>query len=307
MHRTAKTLTLSIFAIIASLCTNAQIKPTATYEYVKRDSSLYLDFYKSANSADNYTVIFVFGGGFIGGNRNDEYYFPYYAKLVENNFNVVAIDYRLGLKGAKNIGAFNRKPLENAIAMAAEDLITATKYLIDHEKELQIDSRKIITSGSSAGAITVLQADYELCNKTKIGQILPDDFHYAGVMSFAGAIYSKKGKIKYREHAPAPTMMLHGTSDRLVTYKQIKLFNVGFIGSSKIAPRFEKFGYPYYIVRYDDLGHEVAARMYDDFDKSMWFIENYIVRGAKIKRDDFINDPTIERLKFGSAKPSDLY
>ena len=44
-----------------------------------------------------------------------------------------------------------------------------------------------------------------------------------------------------------------------------------------------------------------------DFDKTMWFIDNYIVRGAKIKRDDFINDPTIERLKFGSAKPSDLY
>ena len=302
-----KAFTSLLFVVLIAACTNAQIKPTATYEYVKRDSSLYFDFYKSANSAENYTVVFVFGGGFIGGNRDNEYYLPYYTKLVENNFNVVAIDYRLGLKGAKNISPINRKPLENAIAMAAEDLITATKYLIDHEKELQIDSRKIITSGSSAGAITVLQADYELCNRTKIGQILPDDFHYAGVMSFAGAIYSKNGKIKYRKQDPAPTMLLHGTADRLVTYKQIKLFNVGFIGSSKIAPRFEKYNYPYYIVRYGDLGHEVAARMFDDFDKSMWFIDNYIVRGAKIKRDDFIYDPTIEHHKFGSAKPSDLY
>jgi Carboxylesterase type B len=302
-----KAFTSLLFVVLIAACATAQIKPTATYEYVKRDSSLYFDFYKSANSAENYTVVFVFGGGFIGGNRDNEYYMPYYAKLVENNFNVVAIDYRLGLKGVKNISPINRKPLENAIAMAAEDLITATKYLIDHEKELQIDSHKIITSGSSAGAITVLQADYELCNRTKIGQILPEDFHYAGVMSFAGAIYSKNGKVKYRKQAPAPTMLLHGTADRLVTYKQIKLFNVGFIGSSKIAPRFEKFNYPYYIVRYDDLGHEVAARMYDDFDKSMWFIDNYIVRGAKIKRDDFIYDPTIEHHKFGSAKPSDLY
>ena len=204
-----KKLILCILVTITAICTHAQITPTATYEYVKRDSSLYLDFYKSANSAENYTVIFVFGGGFISGSRDEEYYKPYYAKLVENNFNVVAIDYRLGLKGVKNISAVNRKPLEDAIAMAAEDLITATKYLIDHEKELQIDSRKLITSGSSAGAITVLQADYELCNGTKIGQILPEGFHYAGVMSFAGAIYSKNGKIKYRKQDPAPTMLLH--------------------------------------------------------------------------------------------------
>lgn len=307
MYRAAKILALSILAVITTIEASAQIKPTATYEFVKRDSSLYFDFYKSEKSAENYTLVFVFGGGFIGGSRNEDYYMPYYQKLVENNFNVVAIDYRLGLKGAKNISALNREPLENAIKMAAEDLITATKYLVDHEKELQIDSRKIIIAGSSAGAITVLQADYELCNRTAIGCILPEDFHYAGVISFAGAIYSKKGKIKYRSHAPAPTMLLHGTTDRLVTYKQIKFFNIGFIGSSKIAPRFEKYGYPYYIVRYDDLGHEVAIRMLDDFDKSMWFIENYIVRGAKIKRDDFIFDPTIEHHKFGSARPADLY
>jgi len=307
MYRTVKILALSILVAVIAIETSAQIKPTATYEYVKRDSSLYFDFYKSEKSAENYTLVFVFGGGFIGGSRDQDYYLPYYQKLVENNFNVVAIDYRLGLKGVKGISALNRKPLENAISMAAEDLLTATKYLIDHENDLKIDSKKLIIAGSSAGAITVLQADYELCNGTKLGQILPDGFHYAGVMSFAGAIYSKKGKVKYRQQAPAPTMFLHGTADRLVTYKQIKLFNVGFIGSSKIAPRFEKYGYPYYIVRYGDLGHEVAARMLDDFDKSMWFIDNYIVRGAKIKRDDFIFDPTIEHHKFGSARPSDLY
>ena len=290
-----------------AFCSYAQITPTATYEFVKRDSSLYFDYYQTPNSADNYTVIFVFGGGFIGGSRNQEYFMPYFSKLVENNINVVAIDYRLGLKGVKGLGVFNYKPLENAIAMAAEDLLTATKYIIDHEKELQIDSRKLIIAGSSAGAITVLQADYELCNRTRLGQILSEDFHYAGVMSFAGAIFSTRGKVKYRSHEPAPTMMLHGTADRLVNYKQIKAFNVGLFGSSKLVKRFDKYGYPYYIVRYNTIGHEVAIRMLDDFDKSMWFIENYIIKGAKIHRDDFIDDPTIERHKFGSVKPSDVY
>ena len=302
-----KKLALCILVTITAICTMAQITPTATYEYVKRDSLLYFDFYKSANSADNYTIVYVFGGGFVGGARNEEYYLPYYKRLVDSSFNVVAIDYRLGLKGVHNINPINRKPLENAIEMAAEDLLTATKYLIEHEKDLQIDSRKIILAGSSAGAITALQSDYELCNRTRLGQILPEGFHYAGVISFAGAIYSKKGNVKYRCQPPAPTMFIHGTADRLVTYKQIKFFNVGFIGSSKIVPQFDKKSYPYYFVRYEGLGHEAAVRVLYDFDKALWFVDNYIVRGAKIKRNDLINDPTIERLKFGSVKPSDVY
>ena len=102
-------------------------------------------------------------------------------------------------------------------------------------------------------------------------------------------------------------MMFHGTADQLVNYKQIKMFNIGLFGSSKLVKRFEKYGYPYYIVRYNTVGHEVAARMYDDFDKAMWFLENCIVKGAKIHRDDFIDDPTVVRYKFGSAKPSDIY
>ena len=102
-------------------------------------------------------------------------------------------------------------------------------------------------------------------------------------------------------------MLLHGTADRLVNYKQIKMFNIGLFGSSKLVKRFDKYGYPYYMVRYNNIGHEVAAMMFEDFDKSMWFIENYIVKGAKIHRDDFIDDPTVKRYEFGNAKPSDLY
>lgn len=302
-----KRIILCILVAAFAFCAQAQIAPSATYEYVKRDSSLYFDLYKTTHSVENYTVIFVFGGGFVGGSRDEQYYIPYYSKLVENDINVIAIDYRLGLKGVKGLGVFNYKPLENAIAMAAEDLLTATKYIIDHEKELQIDSKKLIIAGSSAGAITVLQADYELGNRTKLGQILPDGFRYAGVMSFAGAIFSTNGKVKYRHQEPAPTMMLHGTADRLVNYKQIKVFNVGLFGSSKLVKRFDKYGYPYYMVRYNTMGHEIAIRMLDDFDKSMWFIENYIVRQARIHRDDFIDDPTIEHHKFGSVKPSDIY
>jgi carboxylesterase type B len=43
-------------------------------------------------------MIFVFGGGFVRGSRDHEGYLPYFKFLNDNGFDVVSIDYRLGLK-----------------------------------------------------------------------------------------------------------------------------------------------------------------------------------------------------------------
>ena len=80
-------------------------------------------------------------------------------------------------------------------------------------------------------------------------QYLPDGFRYAGVISFSGAIFSRRG-LNYR----------YGTADRLVPYRQIKLFNIGFFGSDSVAGRFKKGHYSHKIMRFTDEGHTVAAR-----------------------------------------------
>ena len=74
-----------------------------------------------------------------------------------------------------------------------------------------------------------MQAEYEISNGTPWASVLPEGFNYAGVMSFAGAILSREGKVDY-EKAPCPTLMMHGTSDVLVPYKQIAVLNLGFFG-----------------------------------------------------------------------------
>ena len=91
------------------------------------------------------------------------------------------IDYRLGLKGVDLSGFKIVKALDRAIQIAVEDLFSATAYLIENAQKFSISPDKIILCGSSAGAITVLQGDYELCNRTDIAQVLPGNFHYAGV------------------------------------------------------------------------------------------------------------------------------
>ena len=135
-----------------------------------------MDFYTPERVNDStICVVYVFGGGFIGGNRDGKFEKAYFKQLVDEGFMVAAIDYRLGLKGAKNLGVFNTDPLENAINMATEDAISAIAYLLEHSNELKVNKNLIMMVGSSAGAITSLQTDYAMCNGLLNSSILPED------------------------------------------------------------------------------------------------------------------------------------
>ena len=300
-----------LFAIVAlSLGVNVFAQEMKTYKFAEKDGQeLFMDVYTPKNVTDStVTVMFVFGGGFMSGERNNASSTEYCNALVGRGHIAVAIDYRLGLKGAKSLGIFNHKPVQDAIYMATEDAISALDYLIDHAKELKINPEWIVLVGSSAGAITVLQTDYAICNGLLNFDILPKDFHLAGVASYAGAIYSTDGKVKYRNHQPAPTMLFHGTSDKLVTYKQLKLFSTGFYGSSRIAPIFEKNSYPYYFRRYQDYGHSVANMFTPTIDTFEWFITHFVVRKEQLQiEEDFLNMDSSSKPAYDNFTPDDLY
>lgn len=282
-----------------------------TYCFAHRDTcDLYMDVYKpNADSVQVHpqTLVYVFGGGFIMGKRNSDDVIQYCQAMAREGYTMVAIDYRLGLKGVKKVGATHTKPLDMAIHMAVEDLFSAVKYLLDNSSELDIDPTQIVITGGSAGAITCLQADYELCNRTSWAQEMPTDFRFAGVIPFAGAIFSREGKVEYKVHNPAPTMFLHGTADKLVNYKQIKVFNLGFFGAYPLAKRFSQMGYPYMVVRFVGIGHQVAAFSESEIERTLWFIEHYIDKKEPLTIDISITDPTIKVSDFNSFTAKDLY
>jgi len=281
-----------------------------TYQYAEHDTlKLYLDFYTPEQVDDNtICVVYVFGGGFIGGNRDGEFEKGYFKQLVDEGFQVAAIDYRLGLKGVKNLSITNSDPLKDAINMAAEDAISAIAYLLEHAKELKVNKDKIMMVGSSAGAITSLQVDYALCNGFLNYNILPKDFRLAGVVSYAGAIFSKEGKVKYKNHAPAPTMFYHGTADQLVPYKQLKLFKTGFFGTDALVKRFEKFDYPYFARRCKGYGHSVAAAGPMTVDDLVWFCRHYVLNKERIQVDGMYQNLDPQTMpSYDMYKPSDLY
>lgn len=289
-------------------------EPDGTYMFVQRDTcDLYLDIYYPEDGSETMyngqkkpAILFVFGGGFITGSRDQKYNLPWYGELTRLGYTVIAIDYRLGLKGAKSVGIAQVNLLDTAIHMAVEDLFSATAFIIENAEALDVDPDNIVLCGSSAGAITILQAEYELCNRTACSEILPEDYRYAGLMSFSGGILSRQGKLKFNREA-SPMLLLHGTEDRLVNYKQIAFFNLGFYGSDKIAERLAKYGCSYCVMRYPGHGHEIASIMGMTVEYQDAFIRKFVMDGEEIVIDATVTDPEIPAGHNMSQSRKELY
>lgn len=289
-------------SISATIAASAQetINPDGTYMYVQRDTcDLYMDVYDPASGSktsidgiEKPTVIFMFGGGFIQGTRDDSSYNKWFKTMTENGYRIISIDYRLGLKGSDKVGIAQVNTLDDAIHMAVEDLFSATEFIIDNAVQLGVDPDNIVISGSSAGAISVMQAAYEIANETSWASVLPAGFNYAGVMSFSGAILSREGKVDFKK-SPCPVMMLHGTEDNLVPYNQIKVFNLGFFGGGKLVERFQKYDLNYNMYHFKGYGHEIAGSMETTTDLQFKFLEANVMKGKKRIVEAWIDDPDV--------------
>jgi predicted esterase len=296
---------LIIVTLLAAIIlpVNAQTVPLSkelkkeTFKFAQKDTtSLSLDVYTPLSPAitKRPCVLFVFGGGFISGQRDHPDYNNYFNTLTAHGYDVVSISYRLGMKGVRHLSIFNTAPIKRTIDMAVEDLFDATVWVLHHADSLGIDTSKLIISGTSAGAITVLQADYERSNKSKLSTRLPQNFRYAGVISFAGAIFSTHGSPVYKT-PPAPTLLFHGTRDNLVSYDKRRFFNIGLFGSSYLAKLFRTKGYPYCIYSVEGMGHEVAlSPMNENAREIFYFIDQYINRRNPYQMDILFKDPNLK-------------
>lgn len=282
-----------------------------TFTFANRDAQpLQLDVYTSIKDSaaalqQQPCLVFVFGGGFKEGTRDAKLYKDYFHYFADRGFTVVSIDYRLGMKGAKAPSMFNYKPMEKSIALAVEDLYAATDYLLKNAQELHIDATQIIISGSSAGAIAVLQADYEKRNSFESTKILSSPFQYAGVISFSGSIFSHEGTPSYTI-TPAPTLLFHGSADSLVPYNNTRFFHIGMFGSNTLAKQFRKNEYPYLFYSMEGEGHDVSEYPMTDFLPEIeQFITDYVLNKKQLLID--INYRDKNRIPKKSDSPADYY
>ncbi len=282
-----KRFILFVTLIFTMATTMAQTKPT-THCFVEGKEPLYLDHYRAEGEGLHPCVLFAFGGGFSHGNRADERYMPYFEMLLKEGFDVVSIDYRLGmaytLDKSEDVG-----PLEGAWAMyrsvnmAAEDVLRATSYIHTNAVKMGINIAQIVVSGSSAGAIAVLQAENHIANRARAAKILSADYNYAGVVAFAGAIYSVLGEPSWRD-MPCPIMLFHGNADRNVPYRKATILATGFYGSDYIAEQLHNRGATYYFHSAHYRDHDLAlSPLTDNHDEIRSFIRRCVLQGEKMQ------------------------
>ena len=180
--------------------------------------------------------------------------------------------------------------LNNAVNMAVEDLFSATLYVLDNAKEWQIDTKKIVTSGSSAGAITVLQAENAICNRTPSAAVLPSGFRYAGVLSYAGAIFSLDGAPKWVIN-PAPIMFFHGSADKRVPYNKATMLGIGFYGPKFLTKEFDKQTWPYWFYDVEYHSHAMAGLpMHENLNEILTFLREYVEKRRPLMLHTTVRD-----------------
>ena len=304
-----------ILLVALLLCTTLSFAQKATYKVAQRDTcDLYMDVYEPAvipgDTLNRPTILFVFGGGFIIGQRDDPWVLPWFNLLTENGYRVVSVDYRLGLKGKRmRFDLFHliqsAEMTKEAVDMGVEDVFASVRYLADHAEELGVDMDNIVISGSSAGAMISLSCELEACNRTSRAAILPEGFHFAGVMSFAGAIMSNTGKPAYKR-TPCPQLLIHGTKDGAVAYNKMGFAKWGMFGSSFLVEEvLEPAGYVYQIYRYVGHSHDMAANMLANWPEEKRFLEVSVMGGKPLVVDCTLKDP--EMPVFQSVTLDDIY
>lgn len=290
--------------MLAAVTAGAQTL-SGTYCFAHRDTcDLYLDIYEPAPGAETMldslpkpSILFVFGGGFIMGQRDDPYCLPWFKTLTDNGYRVISVDYRLGLKGVRmQFDPFHlidaAEKTKHAVDMGVEDVFASVRYLCDHAEELGVDPTRIVLAGSSAGAMISLSCVWESCNGTSRTAVLPPGFRFAGVMSFAGAIMSVSGEPAYRT-PPCPHLLIHGTADGAVTYDKTAFGRRGMYGSSALASILSRNGFVYNIFRYKDHSHDMAANFLPTWPEQQRFLEENVIRKTGRTIDAMIDDPAV--------------
>ncbi len=174
--------------------------------------------------------------------------------------------------------------MKNAVDMAVDDLYLATSYVLEHAEHWQIDPRRIIISGSSAGAITVLQAENGLCNSPAGSGRAPRR------IPLCGRDRLRRSHILYRRQTAlgqgTRTDHVFSTATPTATYhiKKASLMGIGYYGPQIITRQLDKLGSPYYFYSAQCVDHSLAVTPLEDkLDLILQFIRDYIDQGRRLR------------------------
>ena len=264
------------FTVLLSLSATAQSRyqdslyavSMATYTYAEKPSdTLQLDLYTPEGDGESARplLLYVHGGGFSGGQRNSDGIDRFCRTTAARGYAVATMSYTLVMKG-KSFSCDQPAPNKiETFRLTGQDVVRATRFLIDRADTLGIAPSQVVLLGSSAGAEAILHTAYWPATRTIDGQaLLPTNFRYAGVISMAGALVSLDW---VTADSAIPTQFFHGTCDNLVPYgaaphHYCDASEPGYMplyGAEAIAEKLRALGKPYYLYTVCRGRHEWAG------------------------------------------------
>ena len=164
--------------------------PSATYFFAQKEGvDLYMDVYDPSEGSETSfeghakpTILWLFGGGFIIGERSAPNYLSWFKLLNDEGYRVITADYRKSLEGEKlGFGPFDvistsKKFVYASCEVGVQDCFSAVNYILENSETLGVDPKGIVVSGSSAGALIAVTAEWELVNRMPNASVLPADF-----------------------------------------------------------------------------------------------------------------------------------
>jgi pimeloyl-ACP methyl ester carboxylesterase len=278
MKRLLFTLIAGILSVSAVLAQSRVEKKSVVYA-VKDGVELQLDKYidnSVAYTGKRPVLVYVHGGGFSTGSSVNALQIQYGKHFVAQGFVAILINYRLGLQGKDKP---DQEATLRAVSMASSDLIDATAFVLSKADEWNIDPKKIIISGGSAGAIACLNAEYAICSGEQSASRLPNGFNYAGVVSQAGLVLVHQDTLTWKK-APCPMLLMHGNKDQQVVFDAASISGNLYAGSNYIHKQLVTLNAPHWL--YEEVGadHIVALKpLQYNFGEIDTFIDRFVMKG----------------------------
>jgi acetyl esterase/lipase len=122
------------------------------------NQTLLMDMYRTERTpaTKKPTIIFVHGGGFRGGDKQQAMYIKMCRAFAEAGYVAFSVNYRLSTYGKITLPVLNN---------ARSDVLTAFRWIRAHSDEYGIDPEKMLIAGDSAGGGIVVNTAY--CDEGK--------------------------------------------------------------------------------------------------------------------------------------------
>lgn len=268
---------------------------TLSYKTKNRKEELLMDLYMPPHDWRDGrrlpVLIHLHSGEFKSGSRFNRLLEYYCSHFAGKGFAVFSIDYRLTLQTAE----VNLPNILKAVTFGIEDLMSATSRICGMAEEYGLDTDKILVSGSGAGAMIALSAEYQLCNRKTIPPV--KGLNYAGIISSAGAVITDADHLEWKRK-PCPILLLHGTYDQVISFNKFFVPGMLWAGSNYIHDELLKLDAPHWLYEEQGTDHIMAMKpLQRQIHEMETFVEKFVMEGKHSIAHTVWRDETPDKLE----------